>query len=98
MLAVDGDLNDPGSYVNEHRLKRSSGANFSVRLEEICTVEYKPRKKWGMGYYPHDGRVLIGTAERTRELIILGNQSGQEISARLTAVVGRPNWIARRDD
>ncbi|HJY06951.1 MAG TPA: hypothetical protein VJ323_11600 [Bryobacteraceae bacterium] len=60
-------------------------------LSEITSVAYNPRKKWGMGYYPHDGRVIVQTLKRQREFIILGNQSGQQIAQRLREYVARAN-------
>lgn len=86
-LAVHGNLNDPKSYVDEHLLTKPNRANFSVSLGDVCSIEYTPKKKWGMGYYPHDGRVFIRTATDKRELIILGCQSGREIAARLSNAV-----------
>ncbi|PPU68739.1 hypothetical protein XpiCFBP4643_09625 [Xanthomonas pisi] len=90
-LSVQGDLNDPNSYLEDRQLNRQNSANFTLNLSEVTAVTYNPRKKWGMGYYPHDGRVFIQTPVRRRELIILGNQSGQEIADRLIRSVGRAN-------
>lgn len=87
-LAVHGDLDDPRSYIDEHLLCSSSAANFTVLLSDISTVEYNPKKKWGMGYYPHSSRVYISTADRTREFIILGKQSGSDVYTRLKTAVG----------
>lgn len=43
-------------------------------------------ENWGMGYYPHDGKVYIKTKDfRKREFIILGAQSGQSVKDSLTA-------------
>jgi hypothetical protein len=84
-LAVHGQLTDPKSYIDNRLLAKSNKANFAVALSDIFSVEYTPKMKWGMGYYPHDGRVFVETAKRKRELIILGNQSGQEIASRLRA-------------
>ena len=65
-------------------LFRSNKANFKIKLSDIKEVHYNPNKKFGMGPYPHDGRVTIKTNDnRKREFIILGNQSGQKIA----------NWI-----
>lgn len=88
-LAVHGDLNDPKSYVVEHQLISHNRANFTTPLSEVTSIAYNPGKKWGMGYYPHDGRVFIQTRLRKRELIILGDQSGQGIADRLVASVDR---------
>ena len=84
-MAVHGDLADPSTYIVSSRISKPSRADFSIELADIASVEYTPRKKWGMGYYPHDGRVFVSAAGRRREFIILGNQSGHEIASRLTA-------------
>ncbi|GAB3034294.1 hypothetical protein GCM10027285_16420 [Oleiagrimonas citrea] len=90
-LAVQGDLDDPRSYVSDRQLLRENGANFIFSLSEITSVTYNPRKKWGMGYYPHDGRVIVQTLERRLEFIILGNQSGEQIARRLRECVAQAN-------
>ncbi len=87
-LAVHGDLNDPKSYVNAERIKQHDSANFLIPFSDISMVTYDPRKKWGMGYYPHDGRVFVESDGKKREFIILGNQSGNEIAERLRMYVG----------
>ena len=86
-LAVHGDLSDPASYVNATTLSKSHRANFAIALSEVQSVTYDPRKKWGMGYYPHDGRVTVTTPKQKREFIILGGQSGREIARRLNSAV-----------
>jgi hypothetical protein len=82
-MVASGDLNDPRSYVNDRRLHASSRANFTIDLKAVTNVRYDKRKKWGMGQYPHDGKVYVETASGEREFIILGAQSGEEIAARL---------------
>jgi hypothetical protein len=86
-LAVHGDLNDPKSYVNVERIRQPNSANFSIPLSDISLVEHDARKKWGMGYYPHDGRIFVRAVGKKREFIILGNQSGKEIAERLRMCV-----------
>jgi len=88
-LAVHGDLNDPRSYVVGRQLISHNSANFAIPLSEVTSIAYNPGKKWGMGYYPHDGRVFIQTRLRRRELIILGDQSGQGIADRLAVSAER---------
>lgn len=91
-MSVDGSLDNPLSYLNGTYLGRYSDkdllsnnivhahrANFRIKLNEIASVRYDPRKKWGMGYYPHDGKVLLETNGNKKEFIILGDQSGQGI-------------------
>jgi hypothetical protein len=86
-LSVPGNLADPTSYVDQATLSKTHGANFVISLSKVKSVAYDPRKKWGMGPYPHDGRVTIVTAEKKREFIILGTQDGSEIAARLNSAV-----------
>ena len=86
-LAVQGELNDPASYVDAATLSKSHRANFAITLSDVQSVAYDPRKKWGMGYYPHDGRVTVATTRVRREFIILGGQSGREIARRLNSAV-----------
>ena len=93
-LSVRGDLTNPYSYVkekyireieNENLLDNSitlkSKTNFTINRNDIRNAYYDPKKKWGMGYYPHDGKVFIETTNiKKREFIILGNQSGHKIA------------------
>ena len=90
-LAIHGNLADPATYVDEATLSRRHRANFSISLSKIRSVTYDPRKKWGMGYYPHDGRVIIVSQEQRREFIVLGEQSGSNIASRLRSSVERAN-------
>ena len=97
-LAIDGDLNNPYSYISMkyiERIKntdlrssdflRVNNSNFTINRSDIVDATYDKSKKWGMGYYPHDGKVYIKTKDhKTREFIILGSQSGQEIKNRLS--------------
>ncbi len=92
-MAIQGDLENPNSYIKAKYIQRIDDidltsseffqvnkANFRIKLNDIKEVTYNPKKKWGMGYYPHDGRVYVTTKEgKKRELIILGRQSGEEI-------------------
>ncbi len=92
-LAIDGDLQNPYSYISMKyidRIKdtdlRSSdflkldSSNFRMNRSDIIETTYDKQKKWGMGYYPHDGKVYIKTRDNMRrEFIILGSQSGQAI-------------------
>jgi len=93
-LSPSGDLSNPMAYVDEKYrkrysdvdlnngdLKQISSANFRSALSEITDVSYDPTKKWGMGPYPHDGKVYIEFRKSKREFIILGDQSGERIAA-----------------
>ncbi len=97
-LAVKGDLTNPNTYLKNKYLEKiddvdlldgsilnENKANFIIKIKDIKEVKYNSNKKFGMGAYPHDGRITIETHNnnKIREFIILGNQSGQKIS----------NWI-----
>jgi hypothetical protein len=97
-LAIKDDLQNPYSYAKNSFLNRlaekeiynteaieDSACNFSISKSDIIDVSYDKKKKWGMGPYPHDGKVYIKTNTKRIELIILGNQSGEDIS----------NWIKK---
>ena len=98
-MAIHGDVQNPLSYVKEKYLRRLGSidllgedfleahrANFRIAFSEIDEVSYNPRKKWGMGEYPHDGRVYVTVNWTKREFIILGDQSGEAIAI----------WIRKR--
>jgi hypothetical protein len=96
-LTINGDLQNPYSYMSMKYIERikdielkSNGflkinsSNFIINKSDIIETTYDKRKKWGMGHYPHDGKVYIRTRDdKKREFIILGSQSGQEIKNRL---------------
>lgn len=96
-LAIKGDLSNPNSYVKEENIlkikdydltdaniKAIDKANFMIQVESISEIYYDSRKKWGMGYYPHDGKVYVKKKNGSkREFIILGNQSGEKIASSL---------------
>ncbi|MBT9393673.1 hypothetical protein KLP40_10910 [Hymenobacter sp. NST-14] len=92
-LVVRGDLSNPYSYIKEKYIRDIENINFLsdealnkhkgsfvISRDDIKSAWHNSNKKWGMGYYPHDGRVYIETVQGgNKELIILGNQSGEEI-------------------
>ena len=93
-LAIRGDLSNPYSYLKEKYIREienedlfdksiifKNETNFIIDRANIKNVYYDSKKKWGMGYYPHDGKVYIETSNnKKREFIILGSQSGQKIA------------------
>ena len=96
-MAVKGNLTNPYSYLKNSYLEKIENVdlldgsilgvnknNFLLKISDVKSVQHNPSKKWGMGPYPHDGRVTIETLKNEKkEFIILGNQSGQNIA----------NWI-----
>ena len=99
-MAIQDDLENPYSYIKSSYLQKIENlniydedilkiekSNFKINRNEVISVTYDKRKKWGMGYYPHDGKVYIKTTKgKKKELIILGSQSGKEIES----------WIERK--
>ena len=97
-LTIDGDLDNPYSYMSMKYIERIkdtdlksndflqiNSANFRINKSDIIETTYDKRKKWGMGHYPHDGKVYVRTRDdNKREFIILGAQSGQGIKNSLS--------------
>lgn len=93
-MTVKGDLQNPYSYIKSKFLDRvqdldlvdanilsQNKSNFVIHRADIMNAFYDPKKKWGMGYYPHDGKVYVVTNDgKKKEFIILGNQSGHKIA------------------
>lgn len=93
-MAIKGDLTNPYSYLKNKYLEKiadlnlidgsiieANKTNFLNKTSDIKSAIYNPSKKFGMGPYPHDGRVTIETYDnKKREFIILGNQSGENIA------------------
>lgn len=93
-MSINGELENPYSYIRGKFLNKLNGldilgedilntsnCNFRLATKDIMNVTHNPNKKWGMGPYPHDGRVIITTRDqKSREFIILGAQSGQKVS------------------
>lgn len=94
-MTVKGDLQNPYSYVKSKYINRlqdlelvdseiveQDRSNFVIKRAYIINAYYDPRKKWGMGYYPHDGKVYVETNDgKKKELIVLGSQSGHRIAS-----------------
>jgi hypothetical protein len=88
------DVNNPYAYGREKYLKavddldlfgeeilQKSGGNFRLAYTDIASVQHDPRKKWGMGPYPHDGKIYVTTkAGQKKELIPVGKQEGAAIA------------------
>jgi hypothetical protein len=91
-------MHDPEAYVNKeieakyppllsdiHGFLTADNQNFIIRKKDISKIYYDPTKKWGMGYYPHNGRIFIEVSEkvynnqRKREFILIGDQNPDEI-------------------
>lgn len=62
---------------------RIDRVNRRVPLSSIIGSRFEPRKKWGMGSVPYSGLVYLTQGSEERQFILLGNQDGNEIAARL---------------
>ena len=96
-MSIQDDLENPYSYVKSKYFRKMENldilgpeilstekSNFKISREKIESVTYDKRRKWGMGHYPHDGKVYVKTKNgRKREFIILGSQSGEGIKERV---------------
>lgn len=91
-MSIKSNVDNPYSYVKSKYLKKiehldifgqeilnSNKSNFKIERKDIINVWHDKKKKWGMGYYPHDGKVYVKTLHKKWEFIILGSQSGKEI-------------------
>ncbi|WP_374950638.1 hypothetical protein [Mucilaginibacter sp.] len=93
-------MHDPEAYINRslsskydsllndnQKFVKADKQNFIIRKEDIKRVYHNPEKKWGMGYYPHNGRIEIQTtkkvkglnSETEREFILIGDQDPKTI-------------------
>ncbi len=60
-------------YLAKHRF------NFTWPRASILAIRFNPRKKWGMGAIPHDGRIEFERSDRSREFIVLGKDRAPKI-------------------
>lgn len=96
------DVNNPYAYGRERYLKavddldlfgeeilQKSRGNFRLAYADIASVQHDPRKKWGMGPYPHDGKIYLTTkAGQKKELIPVGQQNGAAIAQAIQRKIG----------
>jgi hypothetical protein len=94
LLSVKGDLTNPYSYLKldliqqvdevdllDGSILKMNKANFMMKRSEIARVTHNPKKKWGMGPHPHDGRICVEMTDgKKREFIMVGSQSGSGIA------------------
>jgi hypothetical protein len=93
-------MHNPEAYVNkkmeakydlllltdEHKFLKADRQNFVIRKTDIKNIYHDPTKKWGMGYYPHNGKIIIQTtlpSYREIELILVGDQNADEVLQKL---------------
>ncbi len=97
------EYQDPKAFISRRSQKKYSGievcsdevlkvdrSNFKLSFGDMNSVEFTAKKKWGMGPVPHTGilNIKLKTANRRRELILLGNQDGSAIARELAIKIG----------
>ena len=75
----EGKFSDEGAFLAVEK------DNFIIRRSEIGKVYHEWKKKWGMGFFPYSGLLMI-EAKKTeenrrseRELILMGEQNPRRI-------------------
>jgi hypothetical protein len=77
----DDLLNDPDAFL------KTDKQNFIIRISDIKRVYHDPTPKWGMGYYPHTGKIMVealkttGNPKADREFILVGDQDPGKVLA-----------------
>lgn len=85
------DAKYENSFEDRDKFLAIDKDNFIIRTSEIKKIYHNPKPKWGMGYYPHMGRVVIEAAKTPenrraeRELILIGDQWPPDILKLLNA-------------
>ena len=92
------NINDPEAYVNkkmndrfdsvltnEYEFLKLDRYNFIIRRTDIRKIYHDPTHKWGMGYYPDQGKIYIESVKTNenhktrRELILVSRQYPNQI-------------------
>lgn len=96
MAIDPSDRSNPEAYVNQDKAKKYidvdfnkitpdeflkiSSNGFVIARKDIIKFYHNPKKKWGMGRYPHNGRLFIESkksrhnSKEEREFILIGDQ------------------------
>jgi len=92
---------NPNSYVNKQKESIYNAVNFNkitpseflnldknnfvIKKKDIAEFYHNSKKKWGMGGYPHNGRIFVISTptefnrKKKREFILVGNQDEKPI-------------------
>jgi hypothetical protein len=78
---VDRKMDRYDDLLTDHTaFLKADKENFIIQRTDIKRVYHDPSKKWGMGYYPHMGKVEIEAPKTPmnrkgdREFILVGDQ------------------------
>jgi hypothetical protein len=75
----DSLLSDESAFLKKDKY------NFIVRRSAIKQIWHDPSHKWGMGYYPDNGKIYLESdvtpenKKEIRELILVGDQNANKI-------------------
>ncbi len=91
-------MHNPEAYVNKKKAAKyldknmgndkfinTDGQNFIIRRKDVKNIYINTEPKWGMGYYPQSGRIMIESPETPynktalRDLILVGDQNAQDV-------------------
>jgi len=97
-VVADNELNDPEAYVNRRTEANYHGIdiqsdtilqldsqNFIIRKGEIKRLYHTDKKKFGMGYYPYSGRIILQCIKTTqskrpnRDFVLVGKQNWEDL-------------------
>lgn len=89
VVQSNSDFDSINTYI-ENKYKKhipidnmnKNKASFIIEYSKIKSVKFNENKKFGMGYIPHQGRIII-SYDKNREFIILGNQNSKKILQKL---------------
>jgi hypothetical protein len=85
------DAKYENSFADKVKFLAIDKDNFIIRTTDIKKIYLNVKPKWGMGYYPYTGRVIIETTKTPenrkaeRELILIGDQWPPDILKLLNA-------------
>lgn len=91
-------MHNPEAYISKKKAAKyvdknmsndafisADGQNFIIRRKDVKNVFINTTAKWGMGYYPQSGRIMIESPETpyndtvTRDLILIGDQNAEQV-------------------
>lgn len=75
-----------GIDLESEKFLNLNGENFQIPRSRVDRVDFNSERKWGMGYVPYSGRIVIDLKDgATKELILLGAQDGASLASSITA-------------
>ena len=83
---IEQDILQMYDGLNYDDIEALAIASINVRIafKDIRRVEVNRKRKWGMGTVPYTGRIILSTAKRKHEFIVLGDQDINMIYKKIT--------------